>query len=168
LRLDPDNYALASDKKKHTWVVKATGDIGNERVFSTEVPIDMKDMYLGVHELKMTVDKNGYVSDVYHNFRITGTYIMPTPTPTLVKYITDMEGNRMITLVPTPEPTPLDTPAEITEVPTTVPTPEPTPVPTPKPTVVIPVETTPAITLPLNPWMGLLALCVAWAILCRR
>jgi hypothetical protein len=167
--VDPDNYALASDKRKHTWTVKATGDIGNERVFATTVPIEMKDMYLGTHELVMTVNKNNYISDVYHNFKITGLYVMPTPTPVLEKYITDMDGNRFVTLVPTQTPTPIPTPVEITQIPTIVSTPEPTPVPTTVPTTIpVPVKTTPNITLPLNPLMGLLALAVAWVIVCRR
>lgn len=149
IRLDPDNYALAQDKAEHTWTTKATGNQIDYRRFSLEVPISMKDMYVGAHELKITIEKNRYATDVYHTFEITTTYVMPTPTPYIKKYISGMNnsGVNVVTMAPTPTPAPAyvayagEIPVNTT-VQTTAPTPvpsktpvkTPTPVPTPTPT----------------------------------
>ena len=171
-RLDDDNYALASDKKKHTWTTTVNGTLANWRKFDQMVPIEMKDMYIGMHELKMTVDKNGYVVNTFHNFRITGTFIMPTPTPEFVKYITDIDGKRAmpvnITEIPTPTPQPIITQVQSVSAPvySETPIPSPTPVPTTvKPT---PIPTTESVVIPLSPVLGIIALGIAWVIVWRR
>jgi hypothetical protein len=154
VRLDPDNYATAQDKRDHTWITTAYGNQIDYRKFSLEIPISMKEMYVGVHELKLTIDNNRYATDVYHTFKISTTYVMPTPTPYIKKYITDMNGSgvNVVTAVPTTVPTPKSavvayqgnipvinsTTTVQTSAPTPVPSktlpPTPTPVPTPKPT----------------------------------
>jgi hypothetical protein len=169
-RLDDDNYALASDKRKHTWTTTVNGSLTNWRRFDQMVPIEMEDMYIGMHELKMTVDKNGYVVNTFHNFRISGTFVMPTPTPEFVKYITDVDGKRVLPVNITPLPTqnPVVTQVQSVSAPVYVetPIPKPTIVPTvAKPT---PVPTTESVVIPMNPILGFLAIGIAWGIVWRR
>jgi hypothetical protein len=169
-RLDDDNYALASDKRKHTWTTTVNGSLVNWRKFDQVVPIEMKDMYIGMHELKMTVDKNGYVVNTFHNFRITGTYVMPTPTPEFVKYITDVNGTRVLPVVNITEaPTPVVTQVQAVSAPVYTETPitvKPTPLPTTvKPTAI---PTTESLVIPVNPILGFLAIGIAWVIVWRK
>jgi hypothetical protein len=171
LRLDPDNYATAQDKRLHTWTTVVNGSLTDYRRFDQVVPIQVEDLYIGMHEIKMTVDKNNYVTDVYHDFRVTGTYVFPTPTMEFQKYITNVDGSPMqvvTTVVPTQTPVPAvaitpDPTEEITVPETTV------PAPTTVPTAANPthVSTTPSITLPLSPVLGFCSLLVAWLV-CRR
>jgi hypothetical protein len=116
IMLDPDNYALAQDKRLHTWNTTAYGEEAAWRRFSQEIPITMEEMYIGTHDIKLTVNKNNRENDVFHTFKITGTFIMPTPTPTFKKYITDINGTAVFTVTPTPTPTPTQV---ITQKPTT-------------------------------------------------
>jgi len=163
IRLDHDNYAKAAEKRAHTWTTKTYGDVGNPRHFNISIPIDIDELYLGMHELKFTVERNGYNVDTYHDFRVSSLYVMPTPTPYIEKYITDINGTpiKEITLVTTAIPTTVTPTPEITEEPTPeiteeIPTPTPTPVPTPTTYVV-----------PVSPVIGLLALVVAWVVVRR-
>jgi hypothetical protein len=156
------------------------------------VPYDRDELYIGVHELKLSVEKNGYVTDMFHNFRVTGIYVTPVPTPEFQKILTDMNGSRIVsmatTVVPTATPTyKASTDTEIINmsevmsrankttngtVPNINSTVHVSTVPTTQPNrVVINVSPTPTrdqnIHVPLNPICGLLALLVAWVVVRR-
>jgi hypothetical protein len=105
IKLDPDNYALAQDVRMHTWNVTANGSISGYRRFDMTVPYDRDELYIGIHELKLSVEKNGYVTDMFHNFRVSGIYLTPVPTPEFQKILTDMNGSRITTVPTTVVPT---------------------------------------------------------------
>lgn len=176
--LDPDNYALEQDKRMHTWKTKVGGDIMDYRTFEITIPYDYKELYVGKHTLKMSVDKNGYITDMYHDFGVTGEWVVP-PTPEFQKYLTNMNGTRitMSTTIITTGATPVPTfnsstitnitnitPSETHGVPNatksnlTVRIGNATPTKTPKDQ---------NITVPLNIWCGILALVVAWVVVRR-
>jgi hypothetical protein len=169
IELDPDNYALAQDKRLHTWTTQVYGEPAAWRRFSQEVPITMEEMYLGMHEIKLTVNKYNRENVVFHNFRITGTFIMPTPTPEFKKYITDINGSPVLTMPTTepPTPTPTRTPIQITTYKvnstnvTATETTQARPTATRPPAVTAtPVPTAtrdPNITIPLPWWISLVA-----------
>jgi hypothetical protein len=148
IKLDEDNYKLPIDQRMHTWTVTATGGLSEWRTFSTAVKVNMKDMYIGVHELKLTVNKNKYVTNVIHNFRITDTFIMPTPTPETKRVFTDMNGTPVPTPTPiitTIAPTPVSTPTIVKNS-----TPRITPTPA-KPAMNVTAKVTANETIPVIP-----------------
>ena len=157
IKLDPDNYKLPSDIRQHTWTTTITGDITEYRHFETEIPLDTKELYIGKHWLAMSVEKNGYITTMNHDFDITGTYIMPTPTPQFHKVMTYANGTPIEVVTPemyvstVPTTMPVETEQttvlptlNVTEVITTEPTPLPTE-PTPVPTEVIAVPLSPLL-----------------------
>jgi hypothetical protein len=86
IELDPDNYVLPIDKKLHTWSASVLGDIDSKRTFSTAVKINREELYIGTHELVMTVDKLPGFS-AHYNFQISDVYVMPTPTPVIKRMV---------------------------------------------------------------------------------
>ena len=139
LQLDPENYKLRSDIMLHTWQSYATGGIEAKREFSTAVGIDAKELYIGAHEIVMSVNKDGYTTETSYDFKVTDVYIMPTPTPELKRFVVggDYEGINYRAM-PTAEPTPVITPTFDESVLNVVitPTPDPTTIITPTPAVV--------------------------------
>ena len=113
LQLDPENYKLRSDILLHTWQSYATGGIDAKREFSTAVNIDAKELYIGAHEIVMSVNKEGYTTETSYDFKVTDVYVMPTPTPELKRFVVggDYEGinyRAMPTAEITPEPIPTE------------------------------------------------------------
>jgi hypothetical protein len=164
LKLDPDNYKLEQDIRLHTWTTTITGNIPDYRTFTITCPIDMNEMYVGVHEFKMTVEKNKYITDVFHTFRISDTYVMPTPTPKRERVILNIDGSRMTTSPTTVIPTPTITynSSTVTEVKNV------TPVSTVRPirsttiptTIVTTIPTTPVVNVPIGSYIAVAALIV--------
>lgn len=153
VQLDPDNYKLRSDILLHTWQSHASGGIDSKRKFATAVDIDAKELYIGSHEIVVSIDKAGYTAETAYDFKITDVYVMPTPTPEIKRFVVggDYEGinyRAMPTAIPTaaietPEPEILIT-QEKTPVATV--TPNPTPVIATTPTTVpVAKETIPTI-----------------------
>lgn len=181
IKLDPDNYALASDVEKHTWRTAASGNINTWRTFSQSVPIIYDELALGPHTLEMSVEKNVYVTKAYHDFRVTDTFVMPTQTPVKQKYIADKNGTVIavqtsVTPTPIPTPTPTPEPTRIVRpqnLTVTTPVPNSTqntngnstslyvpPPPTQRP---VPTATTSNdIVVPLPWYLGLLAIPIVW------
>lgn len=112
VRLDPEKYVLAQDARTHTWKTIASGEQNAYRKFSVIIPVDRMQLSVGSHQIVSKVEKNGYTSESYYNFKVTDLYVMPTPTPMAKRMIygKDYEG---IPVKITPTPTPV-----ITEVPT--------------------------------------------------
>jgi hypothetical protein len=173
IKLDDENYKLEQDKRKHTWTTNITGPLTEMRAFQVEVPVTMKEMYLGVHEIKMSVEKNNEVTDMYYDFKVTGTYIMPEPTPEFRKVMTSMNDTPVATGAPTPAPQTVSTPTIPSEItvngtqPVITVTPRtPAPTPTPKPANVTPTKPTPTydpnITVPLPWWIALMSIPIVW------
>lgn len=105
LKLDEENYKLAQDIRLHTWTTTISGNLTELRAFSIAMPFEMKELYIGSHQIKMSVTKNNFTTDAYHDFRISGTYIMPTPTPEFRKVMTNSNGSPIVTM-PTTIPVP--------------------------------------------------------------
>jgi hypothetical protein len=150
LKLDPDNYVLPQEIRTHTWNVPASGSIDTYRKFAIAVPLDKMQLYIGSHQIVASVAKNGYMSDSYYDFKISDIYVMPTPTPKIVRMIYGKDYESIpvkVTQTPTPEPTIPPTSdvtrtakpvVNATSVPTTT---VPTEIPTTSPTIpTIPVE----------------------------
>jgi len=155
LQLDPDNYKLRSDILLHTWQSYATGGIDARREFSTAVDIDAKELYIGAHEIIMSVNKDGYTTETSYDFKVTDVYVMPTPTPELKRFVVggDYEGINYRAM-PTIEPTPVIEPTFDESVLNVVitPTPMPTTIITPTPAIVTqpPVAKDTIPTIPLD------------------
>ena len=170
LKLDPDNYKLAQEIRLHTWTATINGTLDNWRIFAVSCPLEMDEMYIGVHDFEMSVTKNKYVTKTGYTFRITDTYVMPTPTRATQKIIEDMSGNKIAmstTVIPTrtPNATPVptfSTPTKtdvqnVTPVVTRAPL-TPTPTRTPTPT---PIPTTDVVNVPLESYVAVAALIAA-------
>ena len=176
LKLDADNYALSEDIAAHSWQTLVTGNLTKIRTFSMTTPLDTDELSIGMHEIKASVNHNYLKNDNYYNFRVSDVYVMPTPTPKIVRVIS------LPTMV-TPEPTPVPTveyyapqypenppviaeagsyviasiEGEITPVPVAVPV--TANITRPSPT------RDPNITLPLPWWIGILAMVfISWRI----
>ena len=172
IRLDADNYVKTEDKRLHTWTTTAHGDIGSPRRFNTTIPFDTDELFIGTHELRFTVEQNGYLIDAYHDFYVGAAYVMPTPTPYIEKYVANTNGTpiRVLTEATTAIPTIVpNVTSEIVNV-TPVVTRETLETPTTRPmqviinTSVTTEETTPGVVVPLNPVIGLLAMVVVWMV----
>jgi hypothetical protein len=163
LKLDPDNYKLNSDIALHTWTTTAHGGLDSPRTFSTSLKLKRDELYIGVHEIQVTTEKNHFESTAYYNFRITDVYVMPTPTPRITRKIVGMDWQPIsTTATPIPEPT-----IEQTLVPVVTAFPTVTPVPTANITqVVTPVptakETIP--TIPLSPIIVVIGIVLQYCI----
>jgi len=171
LKLDPDNYKLASDIAMHTWESTAHGSMDTARVFNTAMKLKKEELYVGVHEIKLSTEVNSFKTEMFYNFRISDIYVMPTPTPGVTRKILAMDyseiNNRNVTptIAPANEIVVTDyNRTRTTTIPIT-PTPEltigneTTPVPTPE--RLLPVATEdPNITVPLPAWMGILAVLI--------
>jgi len=81
------------------------------------MPIELTEMFIGEHQIKMSVEKNKFVTNAYHTFGVSGTYIMPTPTPEFRKIITSGNGSPIVTM-PTviPQPQVIYTPVPATYI----------------------------------------------------
>ena len=178
MRLDPDNYALPRDIQTHTWKTYITGNLQESRVFATTLNLDTTELYLGTHEIEMSVTKNKYVTTVYHNFRVSGIYVMPTPTPKFEKVILNMNGTRIATATPTiiqtstPTPSPTFNPLTQTDTQNVTPV-ERVTRPAEKPitmvgaTEAIPVQTVPTTDV-VNVGMGMYGAVAALAVIILR
>jgi len=164
LELDPDNYKLASDIALHTWTTTAHGEMDSARAFSTAMNLKKEDLYVGVHEIRMTTVKNNFKTTMHYNFRITDTFVVPTPTPIITRKIVAVDYSEIANrTTPTPIPTNEIVISDF-ERPTYIPTPTPdtyiivgspnitTPVPTPLPTQ------DRNIKVPIPAWLGIVAL----------
>lgn len=169
LQLDPDNYVLDSEKRQHTWKTYATGDIDKRRTFSTALNLNKEELYLGAHDIVMSVDNGIGTSVSTYTFKVTDVYIMPTPTPERVRTLTDANYQPIGTLIqPTPEPTQIKPVATIAPPPPATTTqPTPTPVPTPVQTTVVAAKET-LNTIPVNPVVGIAAIGLCIVIMRRR
>jgi hypothetical protein len=177
LKLDPDNYKLASDIALHTWQSTAHGDMSTARVFSTAMKIKKEELYIGVHEIQMTTEVNKFVTTMNYNFRISDVYVMPTPTPAIVRRITAMDYTDISkNVTPTPEPLPEVVVRDFERAPYVAP-PEPVSYAIATTATIIPNTTKPTatptkdpnITVPLPFWIGIAAVfVVAWRKGCER
>jgi len=169
-KLDPNNYALAQEIRLHTWNTTIEGNLTDYRTFSIACPLTPEELYVGIHELKMSVTKNGFTTDMFYNFRRTDTYVLPTPTPKVVAILTDMNGTRITPVkTPIPIPAPINT---VTVEPTTavttatpvIVTTQPTESPQPTPTKMVTAAQTTIPTIPLTPLLCVAALVgmIAW------
>jgi hypothetical protein len=166
LKLDPDNYKLASDIAMHTWETTAHGSMDTPRVFNTAMKLKKEELYVGVHEIQMTTEVNKFVTTMNYNFRISDVFVIPTPTPQIIRKIVAMDDGE-IKQRETPTIAPV---SEIIiqdyERPTYVPTPTPESyviVGSPAPNTTIPVSTPTKdqnITVPLPTWLGIMALVI--------
>jgi hypothetical protein len=164
-KLDPDNYKLNSDIALHTWTTTAHGELDAPRTFSTAIKLNPDELFIGVHELQSTTEKNHFESTAYYNFRITDVYVMPTPTPQITRKIVGMDWQPIsTTATPIPEqtivPTVIQTPTEskATVVSSTV-TVNQTTIPTSLPTAK---ETIP--TIPLSPIVIVISIALQYCI----
>lgn len=170
VQLDPDNYKLRSDILLHTWQSYSTGSIDAKREFSTALDLNKEELYLGAHEIIMSVNKEGYTSETSYDFKVTDVYVMPTPTPELKRFVVggDYEGINYramptVEIITTPEPTPED--VIITPEPTQSITPLQTVATTTIPTT-IPVANDTIPTIPIGYIVPVAAGCLA--IIARR
>ena len=170
VKLDPDNYALTSEIRAHTWQTFPEGTIDQKREFTTALNIEKENLWVGAHDIQMNVTKNGMTSSMDYTFKVTDIYVMPTPTPAKVRVLTDENYNPLPTSA-APLPIVTVTPVNVTTIVITpaTPTPEPTPPPvttTSTPVVVTSVTTIKPttrntnVTVPLPVWIVVAALVV--------
>ena len=69
----------------HTWTTVAVGNLSVLREFDITIPYDERELALGMHEIKASIDKNYIQNTAYYNFRVSDIYVMPTPTPSIKK-----------------------------------------------------------------------------------
>lgn len=168
--IDPDHWTTARDKTLNTYTVVVTGDIDDDRQFKVMLPLKWDELSIGEHIIRLSVDEKGIKYTAEKEFRITDTFVMPTPTPATVKMVMSDAGFYQVTPTPTPKPSPMIT---CTPAPTPVPTPtsnittnitptvnatptkQPTPTPIPTPTTYV---------VPMFEMMGILAVAFAFAI----
>jgi hypothetical protein len=169
LKLDPDNYKLASDIALHTWETTAHGGMDSARVFSTAMKLKKEELYVGVHEIQMATEVNGVVTTMNYNFRISDVYVMPTPTPQIKRAIVAMDYSEIkANITPTPTPAPQEIVVTDYEHPTRIATPTPISYEISRTPEVLTTTTnktpTPTkdtnITVPLPFWIGILALVI--------
>ena len=165
--IDPEHWTTQTEKKANTYPVTMMGDIENERTFIVRLPLNWDELSIGEHNIVLSA-QNGLINlTVHKEFKVTDTYVIPTPTPERIKIALDSNGSPLATVIPTPTPTPEPTAIEPTPTPettiepnftvnvtTTVPTPIPLPTPKPTPTML-------TLDLPIN--IGIIALCLAFA-----
>jgi hypothetical protein len=166
LKLDPDNYKLSADIALHTWQTFTTGSIDAPRTFTTALPFDRNQLFIGVHEIVSTVDKKGSTATSSFTFHVSDVYIMPTPTPEPKRMIYGKDWEEIpVMIAPTTEPTVNET--EILEV---IITPIETEnvtinqTPTPRYTITqasVPTANETIPTVPINPMMGIAAIATA-------
>lgn len=107
LKLDPDNYATSQEIRLHTWTTIINGTMDTWRTFSISCDLNLDELSIGTHDFKMSVTKNRKTTEMFYTFRVSDTFIMPTPTPRVEKILLDAEGNKIVmttTVVPTPTP----------------------------------------------------------------
>ncbi len=121
--IDPDQYALKSDIRMHSWTATASGPIDSIRRFSTTFNLKKNELSIGNHEITSTVEgKNMDVGYGYYSFKVSDVYVMPTPTPYIERRIyesdwSDVKVNKTNTYVPTPTFTSSPTPVETDVIP---------------------------------------------------
>lgn len=165
--IDPDHWTTQTEKRANTYPVTMMGDIEHERTFIVRLPLNWDELSIGEHNIVLSA-QNGLINLTAHKeFKVTDTYVMPSPTPEKVKIALDDNGTPLVTAIPSPTPTPEPTTIEPTPTPdptiepnftanVTIPTPTPEPTPTPKP-----IPTMYTLDLPAN--ICVVALCIAFA-----
>jgi hypothetical protein len=103
-RLDPDNYVLERDIALHSWITYASGDIDNERTFNTALSLKKTELSIGSHEIVSSVKKNSDTGISAYSFLVSDVYVMPTPTPKIVRKLYTEEGESLPTPLPTITP----------------------------------------------------------------
>jgi hypothetical protein len=192
--IDPDNFALPKEIAEHKFSTKATGNYSNIRKYIIPIPLKWDELSIGQHTIRISAQKYKTYLEVFKDFKVSGVWIMPTPTPELRKVLVEDYGTHQFptktpTLTPvptqglTPTPTTVQvivngtvrnvTPRNLTIVrpanwtpnnTTVIITPPPTPAPTRTPEPV----PTDDIVLPLNPALVVFAIAIIGFILRRK
>lgn len=164
--IDPDHWTTAQEKALNTYTVVVTGDIDADRDFKVMLPLKWDELSIGEHIIRLSVNDRGLKFVAEKEFRITNTFVMPTPTPATVKFIMSDSGYYDIRPTPSPKPSPAIT---------CTPTPTPAPTPIPEPTVTenitqtmpptqTPIPTPTTYVVPMFEMMGIIAVAFAFYI----
>jgi hypothetical protein len=173
--VDPDHNVLPENARVNTWYADVVGGSDKVRTWNASLTVDWDEMWIGVHTIRADIDSNGIKIRTFKDFKVTDTYIMPTPTPERERVILEEYGWHRITptipttiITPTPKPVETvfvavvngtaNTTANATQnVTVAVTTAVPTQTPTPRDT---------NIHVPIPSWLAVLA--VAGAVMWRR
>jgi hypothetical protein len=157
--IDPTHWTTTSEIRQNTYAVNVTGDTDKDREFIVSLPLKWEELSIGEHNIVLSA-KTGLIDLTIHKeFRVSDTYVIPTPTPVKVKVALDENGKPLVTAVPSQTPL-IPTLVPVNTIPVTTKTPVPR---TPTPTASIvptktPVPKSTMITLPFNPVLVLIAL----------